>query len=165
MDLVCLELLTVTTDEDEAISFVFPNINDVHEYNQRATITGISHVVDALNRKILTMLHGEEYSLFSVTRLCSDNIRMQNLTSTKFLNSLRSPDVPEHELKLKLNCLCMVIRNISVQDRLMNNTKVIVKEIGRHLVTVETLMDHKQFILPRIILRFTWPRSGLMIER
>ena len=46
------------------------------------------------------MLHGEEFSLFSVTRLCSDDTRMQNLMSTEFLNSLRSPGVPEHELKL-----------------------------------------------------------------
>lgn len=90
IDLVCLELLMATNDEDEAISFVFPNINDVRKYSQRgSTITGINHVVDALNRKILTMLHGEEYSLFSVTRLCSNDIRMQNLMSTEFLNSLR----------------------------------------------------------------------------
>ena len=143
----------------------FPNIDDVHQCSQRAIITGTNRVVDALNKKILTMLHGEEFSLFSVTRLCSDDTRMQNLMSTEFLNSLRSPGVPEHKLKLKLNCLCMVTRNISVQDRLMNNTKVIVREIGRHLVTVETLMERRQFVLPRIIFRFTLPRSGLMIER
>ena len=94
-------------------------------------------VVDALNRGILTMLHGEEFSLFSVTQLCSDDTRMQNLMSTEFLNSLRSPGVPEHELKLKLNCLYMVTSNISVQDRLMNNTKVIVRDIGQHLVIME----------------------------
>ncbi len=73
-------------------------------------ITGTNRVVDALNKKILTMLHGEEFSLFSVTRLCSDDTRIQNLMSTEFLNSLRSPGVPEHVLKLKLNCLCMVTR-------------------------------------------------------
>jgi hypothetical protein len=47
----------------------------------------------------------------------------------------------------------------------MNNTKVIVREIGRHLITVETLMGHRQFVLPRIVFRFTLPRSGLIIER
>ena len=129
-ELVCLEPLAVTTNEDEAISFMFPDINNVYQCSHRAIITGTNHVVDALNRKILMMLHGEEFSLFSVTRLCLDNTRMQNLISTEFLNFLRSPGVPEHELKLKLNCLCMVTRNISVQDRLMNNTKVIVREIG-----------------------------------
>ena len=100
----------------------------VHQCSQRAIITGNNHVIDALNKKILTMLHEEEFSLFSVTWLCSNDTRMQNLISTEFLNSLRSPGVPEQELKLKLNCLCMVTRKILVQDRLMNNTKVIVRE-------------------------------------
>ena len=39
MELVCLELLAVATDEDEAISFVFPDINDVYQCSQRAIIT------------------------------------------------------------------------------------------------------------------------------
>ena len=104
------------------------------------------------------MLHGEEFSLFNVTRFCLDNARMQNLMLTQFLNSLRSPGVPEHKLKLKLNCLCMVTRNISVQDWLMNATKVIMRKIGRHLVTVETLMECRQFVLPPIIFRFPCPR-------
>ena len=78
---------------------------------------------------------------------------------------LKSPGVPEHELKLKLNCLCMVTRNISVQDRLMNNTKVIVREVGRHLITVEILMGHRRFVLPRIVFRLNLPQSGLTIER
>ena len=52
-----------------------------------------------------------------------------------------------------------------VQDQLMNNTKVIMREISRHLITVETLMWHSQFVLPRIVFRFTLPRSELTIER
>ena len=90
-------------------------------------------------------------------------VRTARLYSLSF--TFLSPGVPDHQLKLKVNCLCMVTRNISLQDRLMNNTKVIVREIGRHLVTVETLTEHRQFVLPRIIFRFTLPRSGLAIER
>ena len=162
--LVNLEVMAVTTDEDAAINLVFPNIDDVQECSQRAIITRTNRVIDTLNSKILVRLHGE-VPLFSVTRLCSDETRLTNLLLTELLKSLKSPGVPDHELKLKLNCLRMVTRNISVQDRLMNNTKVIVKEIGRHLITVETLMGHRRFILPRIVFRFTLPRSGLVIER
>ena len=70
-ELVCLESLTVTTNEGEAINFVFPNINCVHRcmHSQGAIITGTNHIVDALNKKILTMLHWEEFSPFSVTWL------------------------------------------------------------------------------------------------
>ena len=54
-ELVCLEPLAVSTDEDEAINFVFPDINDVHQCSLRAIITSTNRVVHAPNRKILTM--------------------------------------------------------------------------------------------------------------
>ena len=63
----------MSTDENEAISFVFPDINYVQQCSQRAIITGTNHVVDALNKMILTMLHGEEFPLFNITWLCSDD--------------------------------------------------------------------------------------------
>ena len=69
VELVCLEPLAVSTNEGEAISFMFPDISDVQQCSQRVIITGTNRVVNALNRKILTMLHGEEFSLFGVTRL------------------------------------------------------------------------------------------------
>ena len=97
--LVSLEVMTVTTDEDQAINFVFPNIDNVEECSQRAIITGTNRVVDALNSNILIRLQGEQISLFSVTSLCSNETRLTNLLSTEFLNSLKSPGVPDHELK------------------------------------------------------------------
>jgi ATP-dependent DNA helicase PIF1 len=112
--LVNLEVMAATTNEDAAINFVFPNIDDVQECSQRAIITGTNRVVDALNSKILVGLQGEVVPLFSVTRLCSDETRLTNLLSTEFLNSLRSPGVPDHELKLKLTCLCMVTSRFEI---------------------------------------------------
>ena len=82
-----------------------------------------------------------------------------------FLHSLKSTGMPDHNLKLKLNCLCLVMRNISVQDRVMNNTKVILREVGRKYVTVETLLEHRQVPLSLITFRFTLPRSGVTVER
>jgi hypothetical protein len=58
----------------------------------------------------------------------------------------------------------MVMRNISVEDRLMNNTKVIVRGISRHLITVEILPERRHLVIPRIVFHFIM-RSGLVIER
>lgn len=52
------------------------------------------------------------------------------------LHSLKSPGMPDHNLKLKLNFLCLMMRNISVQDHVMNNTEVILREVGRKYMTV-----------------------------
>ena len=78
----------MTTDENEAIDVTIPNINNVEKCSQRAIITGTNRVLDALNCKILKVLHGDEVFLFSVTQLCSDESRLTNLLSTEFLNSL-----------------------------------------------------------------------------
>ena len=118
---------------------------------------------DALNSNILVRLQGVlvEVPLFSVTRLCSDETRLTNLLSTEFLNSLKSPGVPDHELKLKLNC----VHGDEKHLRSGSADEQHEREIGRHLITIETLMGHRRFVLPRIVFRFTLPRSGLIIER
>ncbi len=102
--------------------------------------------------------------LHSVTRLASgDHTHLSHFLTEEFLHSLTSPGVPNHQLKL--NCLCLVMRNISVHDRVMNNTKGIVREVGRKFVMVETLPEHRQVLLPRIVFRFTLPRRGVTVER
>ena len=144
--LMKLELMEVTANEDEAIKAIFPDVNDTHLCSKRAIITGTNVVVDELNAKILRRMDGEETTVHSVTRLASDDCtRLSNFLTEEFLQSLKSPGVPIHHLKLKLNCLCLVMRNISIEDRVMNNTKVIVRDISRKFVTVETLLEHREF--------------------
>ena len=159
-----LELMGATTNEEEAIQYVFPDVNDINLCSEQAIITGTNAVVDDLNDKILKKVNGQEVLLHSVTRLASEDTHLSQFLTEEFLHSLKPPGVPNHHLKLKLNCLCLVMRNISIQDRIMNNTKVIVRTIGRKFVTVETLPEHKQVLLPHIVFRFTLPRSGVTVE-
>ena len=157
--------MTLTTNEDEAINTIFSDINDVYTCSKRAIITGSNKVVDALNKKILKLLHGDTVvTLHGVTRLAGRRSEVKNLLTPEYLISLTSQGVATHKLKLKLNCLCMVSRNISVEDWLMNNTKVIVRDISRHLITVEILPQGRRLVIPRIVFRFTM-RSGLVIEQ
>ena len=91
--------------------------------------------------------------------------RLDQVLTEEFLHSLKSPGVPDHNLELKLNCLCLVMRSISVQDHVVNNTKVILRDLGRKYINVEILSEHRQVLLPRIVFRFTLPRSGVTVER
>ena len=95
------------------------------ECSDRAIITGTNARVDELNSKILTGLDGPMMTLHSATRLDPEHHgRLGQVLTEELLHSLKSPGVPDHNRKLKLNCLCLVMRNISVQDRVMN-TKLI----------------------------------------
>ena len=151
-----MEPMSATTIKEEAIQFVFPDVNNTFECSDRTIITRTNVRVDELNGKILTRL---VMILHSVTRLDPQHHgRLKHVLTEEFLHSLKSPGVPDHNLNL--NCLCLVMRNISIQDRVMNNTKVILREVGRKYVTVETLSEHRQVLLPRITFRFTLPRDN-----
>ncbi len=54
------------------------------------------------------------------------------------------------------------MRNISVQDRVVSNTKVIMREVGRKFVTVETLPERRQVLPDRVSLHAApeWSDSG-----
>ena len=161
-----MESMSATTNEEEAIQFVFPDVNNTFECSDCAIITGTNARVDELNSKILNRLDGPMMTLHSMTCLDPQHHgRLGQVLTEEFLHSLKSPGLPDHNLKLKLNCLCLVMRNISVQDRVMNNTKVILREVGRKYITVETLSERRQVLLPRIVFRFTLPRSGVTVER
>ncbi len=143
--LMKLEPMAVTTSKEDAIQFVFPDMNDTFLCSERAIITGRNAVVDDLNSKILIRMNGQQVMLHSVTRLApEDHTHLSHFLTEEFLHSLTSHGVPNHQLKL--NCRCLVMHNISVQDRVMN-TKVIVGEVGRKFVTVETLPERRQFPL------------------
>ena len=86
--MVRLEPMSVTTNEDETIHFVFADINDVYQCSTRAIVTGTNKIVDALNDKMLNLLYGHSISLYSVTQLNSDDSDLNHLLSVEFLNSL-----------------------------------------------------------------------------
>ena len=157
-----MEPISATTSEEEAIQFVFPDVNNTFECSDHAIITGTNARVDELNGKTLNRLDRSMMTLHSATHPDPQNHgRLGQVLTEEFLNSLKSPGVPDHNLKLKLNYLCLVMRNVSVQDRVMNNTKVTLREVGRKYITMETLSEHRQVLLPRIVFRFTLPWSGV----
>lgn len=132
-------------------------MNDTYLCCERAIITGTNAVVDQLNAKIPQRLDGEVVTLHSATRLASDDHgHLGHLLTEEFLHSLKSPGVPEAKL--------LVMRNISIQDCIMNNTKVIAREFGRKFVMVETLLNHRHVLLTQIVFRFTLLRSGVTVE-
>ncbi len=84
-----LEPMAVTTSEEEAIQFVFPDVNNTFLCSERAIITGRNAVVDDLNGKILKRMDGREVVLHSVTRLASeDHTHLSHFLTEEFLHSL-----------------------------------------------------------------------------
>src|SRR5256885_2055258 len=78
----------------------------------------------------------------------------------KYLAMTAEAGIPPHELKLKENCVCLFMRNISVNAGLVKIAQFIVRRLLDHPVEMETLPKSSntyqatQFLLPRITLEF-----------
>lgn len=76
----------------------------------------------------------------------------------EFLALLKEPGIPAHELSLKVGCLCTIMRNLSIDNGLVKNARVL--ELHERFVKVELLpnssliRENKVFCLPRIIFEF-----------
>jgi hypothetical protein len=57
----------------------------------------------------------------------------------EFLNSLSEPGIPPHELALKVGAICRLTRNFDASRGLTKNTRVIVRNLLRHTVEIETI--------------------------
>ena len=53
------------------------------------------------------------------------------LSDQRWLQSLHDNSVPAHELELKSGCLCFLMRNLSVDEKAMNNSKVQIISVDR----------------------------------
>ena len=77
-----------------------------------------------------------------------------------FLALASQPGVPPHALRLKVGCLCSIMRNLSIDDGLVKNARVIVTRLNRFTVEVKTLpsvvnnFTSQLFCLPRINFEF-----------
>lgn len=58
--------------------------------------------------------------------------------------------MPPHELKLKPGSHCYIVRNISPEDGLLNNTRVEVLSINKSMLNVRIIETDKTFCIHRI---------------
>ena len=82
-----------------------------------------NEVVEELNNYVVSCLHGEEQTYLSSDSICkaSSNIVDQDLLCLgEFLNTLTSPRLPNHKLKLKLGLPIMLIQNLNQNAGLCN---------------------------------------------
>ncbi|XP_022861644.1 uncharacterized protein LOC111382016 [Olea europaea var. sylvestris] len=72
-----------------------------------------------------------------------------------FLNSLTSNGIPPHELKLKVNCLVILLRNINHSEGLCNRTCLSCLKFEKNAILVEITSDEyceKYVFLPKVLI-------------
>ena len=124
-----------TSPFDALIEFVFglDSTNNGEISNEQLSSSAIlcarnehTHVI---NQEVLSRLPGEMISRYSVdSALTPDDTPAEY--PEEFLHSLYPSGMPPHELKLKVGCVVMLLRNTNSSRGLCNGTRLIVQRVG-----------------------------------
>lgn len=82
-----------------------------------------------------------------------------------YLAMLTHPNTPPHRLDLKVNVICAVQRNLSVEKGLVQNARVRITALHRRFVEVQTAQTGEIHCLPRITFAFNPPRLSWTVNR
>jgi hypothetical protein len=107
----------------------------------RAILSPFNLFVDAFNTIILHSVPGHAHCYISSDSI-EDDANASNeavFTDPEFLNSLHGPGIPPHELFLKVGAICRLTRNFDASRGLTKNSRVIVRNLLRYTVELETI--------------------------
>ena len=147
-----------------ALESIFPpNLSD-HSLSKRAILAATNKQVEKWNEAIQNRLETTESPisvLESKDELCeADDPHglLHSMLTDDVLNNFNSDRVPPHQLRLRVGDICLLMRTIDRQEKLVNNCKIRVAEIKQFSIKAITLQHpRKVVIIPRIRFKFRLP--------
>ena len=96
----------------------------------------------------------ELHECFSVDSIVVDGDIDDHTYPIDFLNSLTPSGVPPHILLLKIDAVVMLLKNLDLKAGLTNVSRLIIKNIFRHLLDVEMFSGYhhgQRHYLPKML--------------
>lgn len=106
-----------------------------------------------INEEVLSMIPGETTSYLSADAVKSDSEEEQNNYPSEFLNSLTPSGMPPHRLNLKVGCIVMLLRNLSLRQGLCNGSRLEVTNLHRNCIQAKLICGSNagdQVLIPRV---------------
>ena len=114
----------------EIVNRVYPdlatNYQSVAYIRARAIVTPTNQVVSNINDYVLTQIPRDDkvyLSLDTLTTSGPNQTRLEAEYPTEFLNALAFSGMPDHQLRLKLYAIVMLLRNLNPSAGLCNGTR------------------------------------------
>jgi len=88
---------------------------------------------------MMSLILGEEKEYLSSDSICrsGENSDVQSeWFKTEFLNGIKSSEIPNHRLKLRVGCPVMLMRKIDKVNGLCNGTRLTVTHLGKSTIAV-----------------------------
>ena len=102
----------------------------------------------------MKLFPGEERLYRSIDSI-QDSEHRDGLYPGEFMNSLTSSSLPQHEIKLKIGCPIMLMRNLNISAGLANGTRLTIVRMHTHVLECQIVNGSCQgniVIIPRITL-------------
>ncbi|XP_076065050.1 uncharacterized protein LOC143039083 [Oratosquilla oratoria] len=142
------------TSREELVYKVYDDFGANHlnlsYFEKRSIVSPTNDDVDSVNKMIYDLNQEKEVVYYSADTPLDQETDIQ----VSVFNSMTSPSVPLHDLRLKIGCIVMVMRNIC-PPMICNGTRVMVTNLKKHIVVGKILggaYRGEQVLIPRIAL-------------
>ncbi|XP_071641856.1 uncharacterized protein [Temnothorax longispinosus] len=102
--------------------------------------------VDEINKQVVELLNKTEeriYTSIDSAINCGNDGDISESLLPEYLNTLSPSSLPPYELRLRPNCIIMLIRNLNINEGLCNGTRLMVIELANHLLKCKILTGDK----------------------
>ena len=106
---------------------------------ERAILAPKNDMVSTTNNQLLRLIPEEEQVYMSVDMIV--DISKAVPYPTEFLNPLKPPGMPPHNLKLRKGCPVMLLHNLDA-PKLCNGTILVIVQMMSHVLQVSFLFEH-----------------------
>jgi hypothetical protein len=172
-DKVDLSILRSVSSIDECINFLYPHevLQDPSACLHRAFLSPKNVFVDEFNATVLHELPRPARCYYSCDNIKEDNdVEDRPDYTPDYLALLTHNGIPAHELLLKENCVCSLMRNLSVSKGLVKNAHVVVDRLHQRfaeirLINSRTGLLSESHCIPRIRFDFMPARTSWTVQR
>ncbi|GBN19551.1 hypothetical protein AVEN_124242-1 [Araneus ventricosus] len=120
------------------------------ELKGRAILTVNNELSMEINNKVLEFMPGNETVYKAVDMIMSEDPQDQLTFPEEFLNSLTPTGLPPYELKLKIGCIVMLLRNLAPSKGLCNGTRLIITKLQQNIIQAKSIDGTETYLIPRI---------------
>ncbi|GBM42449.1 hypothetical protein AVEN_116213-1, partial [Araneus ventricosus] len=109
------------------------------ELKDRAVLTVNNERSMEINNKVLEFMPGNESVYKAVDMIMSEDPQDQLTFPEEFLNSLTPTGLHPYELKLKIGCIIMLLRNLAPSKGLCNGTRLIITKLQQSIIQAKSI--------------------------
>ena len=151
-------------------------LNNPKHVLERTILTPYNEEALTINEEVLNLCPGEAVSYYSYDKVITDHADETKDFPLEYLHSLTPAGLPSHHMKLKKGAVVVLLRNITLESKLCNGTRLIVKELYKNTILCGLLSDapargnalaisENDVFIPRIPLRPSDSTSPFLLER